>query len=212
MKVSVSILSLEKNIRKHINMLGETSADYIHLDIMDSDFVPNKSWNYNEVKLLVKDVEKPFDVHLMVCDLKSYIDDFKQLNPEYITFHLEAVENPDYYIDYIKSLGIKVGISIKPDTDTTKLLPYLKKIDLVLVMSVNPGFGGQKFIDESILKIEYLSRVRYDNDYSYIISVDGGINDVTIRRVSEADMVVSGNYIVSSDNYEEAIESLRLKR
>ncbi len=211
MKVSVSILSLEQNIRKEVNKLAQTSADYMHLDIMDKEFVKNRSWNYKEIKLLLKGVKKPYDVHLMVCDLKSYIDDFKKLKPEFITFHLEAIDDIDFYINYIKKLKIKVGLSIKPDTDITKLLPYLDKIDLVLVMSVHPGFGGQKFIDESIFKVEYLTQVRMDNDYNFMISVDGGVDDVTVRRVAEADMVVSGSYITSSDNYEEAIESLRLK-
>lgn len=211
MKVSVSILSLKEKINENIKMLNNTNVDFFHLDIMDDVFVNNKTWAYNEIKPLVKDVTKPFDVHLMVCDLKSYIDSFKKLNPKYITFHYEAVEDVSYFIKYIKDLDIKVGLSIKPDTDISVLYPYMKDLDLILVMSVNPGHGGQDFIEGTTKKIDELIKKRKENNYDYLISVDGGINDKTVHKVKKADIVVSGSYVVSSENYANAIDFLKLK-
>lgn len=208
MKVSTSILSIKDNLQEKVKMIDNTNTDYIHLDIMDGLFVPNKTWEYTFVEDLVKTLKTPLDVHLMVNNLDTYINDFSKLDPEYITFHFEATNDINRYINLIKSYNIKVGIAIKPNTKVELLEPYLKDIDLVLVMSVEPGFGGQKFIPSSANKIKQLKQL---NNYNYVIEVDGGINDDTILFVKEAgvDIAVSGSYITNNDNYELKISSLK---
>ena len=211
MKVSTSILSIKDNLKENIEKLDNSSTDYIHLDIMDGIFVPNSTWEYSVVRNLVEHVKKPLDVHLMVSDLDNYIRNFSQLKPDYITFHLEATDDTLKYINMIKEQGIKVGLSIKPSTSIESLKPYLNEIDLVLVMSVEPGAGGQSYIPSSTDKIIELTKLREEYAYNYIIEVDGGINEETIYFVKQAgaDMVVSGSYIINCDDYEERILSLK---
>ena len=144
----------------------------------------------------------------MTYDLIDHIDNYKNLNPDYITFHIEATKNPILIIDHIKKNNIKVGISLKPDTDIKKIKPYLSVIDLVLVMSVEPGYGGQEFIDVTD-KIEELKKLRDEYNYNYLIEVDGGINNKTAKLVNDADIVVVGSYITSSDNYKTAIDRIK---
>lgn len=208
MKVSTSILSVKENLKMSIDKLNNTNTDYIHLDIMDGIFVENKTWTVDDIKELLIDNTKPLDIHLMVSDVKKYINDFSTLKPKYITFHYEAVEDIDEIIDYIKNLGIKVGLAIKPSTDVKNIYPYLSKIDLVLVMSVNPGMGGQEFMFPSISKINDLKEYKTNNNLNYIINVDGGINGNTINLVKNADMVVSGSFITNND-YQESIDRLK---
>ena len=209
MKISASFLSIKEDIQNKIKKLDDSNIDYIHLDIMDNIFVPNITFNFNEMNELLKDTKHMKDVHLMVKDVKSYINDYKNLNPEFITFHLEAVDNVKEIIDYIKSFNIKVGISIKPNTKVEELLEYLPLIDLVLVMSVEPGFGGQKFMANSIEKLEKLYDIKKENNYHYLIEVDGGINSDNVKFLNKADILVVGSYITNNDNYEEAINNLR---
>ena len=213
MKLSVSILSFKNDdsINKNIEKLNACLIDYIHLDIMDGNFVPNKTWTIDEVRKISTLKSSKLDVHLMVEDVKKYVNEFASINPQYITFHYEAVKNPMEIITLIKSYNIKVGISIKPETDVNCLLPFLDFIDLVLVMSVNPGFGGQQFLLSSKQKIDSLLELRNQNNYKYIIEVDGGINDETIEYCHNCDMVVVGSYITKNSNYEENIKSLKLK-
>lgn len=209
MKISASFLSIKDNLKNSIVKLDHSAIDYLHLDIMDNKFVPNITWSFDEIKELLDETNKPKDVHLMVEDVIKYVDLYSLLNPEYITFHLEAVENIRYTIEYIKSKKIKVGISIKPNTSVDELLEYLGDIDLVLVMSVEPGFGGQKFIDNSIQKVNKLSSIRKQHNYNYLIEIDGGINDANIQKLDKTDIVVVGSYITNSDNYDEAISRLK---
>ena len=200
MKLSVSILGIKDDIEK-IREIEKIRADYIHLDIMDGEFVSNKVAmfaNYN----------KTLDIHLMVNDVKEYIDKYKLLNPEYLTFHYEVVDNPKEIIDYIHSLGIKAGISIIPITPVDSIIPYLKDIDLVLIMSVVPGKGGQTYIESSTDKINKLYELK--QQYNYQIEVDGGINNETIKYVKNADIVVVGSYITKSENYSEKIDEILL--
>lgn len=193
MKLSISFLSISDNKEK-INKLNEVNSDYIHYDVMDGIFTEKKSLTYDEMKNL--NLNKPKDVHLMVKDVKKYIDEFKNLNPEYITFHVETNVNSKEMIDYIHSFGIKAGISINPETDINEVLPYLKDIDLVLVMSVHPGKGGQSFIDVSD-KINKLNELKKESEF--LIEVDGGINNETINYCKDADIVVVGSYITNDD-------------
>lgn len=212
MKLSVSILSMKDqfDIKENIKKLNNCNIDFLHIDIMDGKFVKNSTWNCLDVKNILPNNSKPLDIHLKVEDIEKYINDFSILNPKYITFHLEATDNPIKIIKLIKEKNIGVGISIKPNTDVSKLLPYLSLVDLVLVMSVEPGQGGQKFLDNSVEKINYLYQVRNDKNYNYVIEVDGGVNNTTIENCRKCDIVVVGSYI-TKNNYEESIKSLNLK-
>lgn len=201
MKIAVSILNIKDDISRIIEV-ENSSTDYIHLDIMDGKFVSNTT----EMNRIYR---KPLDIHLMVYDVKSYIDSYKDLSPEYITFHYEAVDNPKEIIDYIHSVGSKAGISISPGTDVEMIDSYLPFIDLVLIMSVIPGKGGQKFIPNSINKINQLCEKRSKNLYNYQIEVDGGINRETLSLVKNVDIAVIGSYITNSINYQEVIREIK---
>lgn len=206
MKISASFLKIQ-NDKEKIRKL-DLLSDYMHFDIMDGNFVSASTVSYEVMKENTSEILKPKDIHLMVEDIYSYVDTYKELSPEFITFHYEVADDVQSVIDYIKSFGIKPGISINPDTEVTVLNPYLDKIDLVLVMSVFPGKGGQEFIDISD-KLDYLNQYREINDLNYMIEVDGGINDMTIEKVKKADMAVVGSYITDSDDYESQFERLR---
>ena len=204
MKVSVSILSLKEKNR--LRELEDCHPDFIHIDVMDGEFVDNKSYPYEVVKDMVDDYA--YDVHLMVKDVYKYIDMYKTISPRCIIFHYEAVKDVLHVIKYIKLFNIKVGIAINPETNVQLLKPYLDKIDLILVMSVIPGAGGQEFMDISY-KVDYLSILREDNYYSYKIEVDGGINDETIEKIKNADIAVVGSFITDSDNMKAQVKKVR---
>ena len=206
MKVSVSFIKSKYNERETIRFIDQTNADYLHVDVMDGKFVTEKNYTFGQIKEYVKETSKKLDVHLMCENPHKYIKDFALLNTEYLIFHLETVNNPEEIINEIHSYGIKCGISIKPDTEVIKLKPYLEKIEQVLVMSVEPGAGGQEFMPEIIQKIDDLKTLGLTN---FLISVDGGINESTIDYVRNADMVVSGSFVCLSDNYQEQINKLR---
>jgi ribulose-phosphate 3-epimerase len=205
MKISVSFIKSKYKEIETIKKIDETNADYLHVDLMDGKFTEKKNYDLKMIYNFAKYTKKPLDIHLMVNDPKKYISDLALLNTMYITFHLEAVSKPMDLINLIHSYGLKCGISIKPETPITALKPYLDIIDQVLVMSVNPGAGGQSFMMESINKINELKKF----NKNFIISVDGGINDETINYVKMADMVVSGSFVCMSDNYQKQINILR---
>lgn len=211
MKVAVSILSMKENPKECVRKINKTNADYIHLDIMDGIFVSNSTWNIEEAENIISDNNKELDVHLMVHDLDKYINEFIRLKPKYITFHYEITKQIDKYITLLKENNIGCGISIKPDTDVSVLEPWLSYLDLVLIMSVEPGIGGQKFMNSSLDKISWLRHKREVYNANYLIEVDGGINDTTALQVKEAgaDMVVSGSYITNGQNYQDKIDTLR---
>ena len=199
MKLALSVLQIKDE--EKLKSIKNLDVDYIHLDIMDGIFVPNKT---DDISDIIKTLDKPIDVHLMVSDIISYINKYALLNPEFITFHVEAVDNPLEIINYIKSKNIKVGISIKPNTSIDKIKDYLDLVDLVLVMSVEPGYGGQKYLDSVTYKINELKS--YNGKFK--IEVDGGINDETIKNVSLCDIVVVGSYITNGD-YETQIKKIK---
>lgn len=209
MLISVSYLSSYYSKEKTIYYLEKTSADYIHVDLMDGGFVPTKNFTIEEVLKLLKNHEKPLDIHLMTFDPIIYIDDLAQLNPEYITFHIEATKDIIKTIEKIKRKNIKVGLTIKPDTDLLELIPYLSFIDLVLIMSVNPGAGGQSFIPSSLERLKELKQIRDENNLSFKISMDGGINEEVIKELTDLDIAVSGSYVCKSLDYEKQIKQLR---
>ena len=205
--LSVSILGIKENTKENIQKLDKLNIDYIHIDIMDGIFVKNKTWQYEEIKDYLNTKTK-LDIHLMVSDIEKYINQFKNLNPNNITYHYEATKDNLKIINMIKNNNIKVGISIKPDTEINEIKHLLKYVDLVLVMSVEPGAGGQKFIENSTNKINKLYEIRKKYNYNYLIEVDGGINDTTKEKVKNADILVVGSFITSG-NYEEQINKIK---
>jgi len=207
--ISTSILSIKDELDKNLKKLDLTSTDFMHVDVMDGIFVDNISVAYDVYEELLEDCNTPIDVHLMVSDVKKYIDLYRELKPVIMTFHYEAVDNHRDVIDYIRSCGIKVGMSIKPDTKVDDILEILPYLDVVLVMSVEPGKGGQEFIYDSPVKINELDRLRKEQNYSYLIEVDGGVNDITSKLCNNADILVVGSFITNSDNYEEQIEKIK---
>lgn len=206
--ISASFLDIKEPKCEEVTKLNNLDIDYLHLDVMDGIFVDNKTYSYEEFKDILKFTTKPKDIHLMVSDVKKYIDEFSKLKPEFITFHYEAVSEVSSVINYIKNLGIKVGMSIKPSTDISEISKYLDYIDLILVMSVEPGKGGQTFMEESVKKINQLYNLREKEGYKYLIEVDGGINNETIKKCENADIYVVGSYITKQD-YIEALKKLR---
>ena len=206
MKVSVSVLKEYDNLINAVKKVNESHADFLHVDVMDGDFVNNKKFPIEVVKDIKKISKKPLDVHLMVNDY-DMIKKYASLLPCYLSFHVEII-NDISLINYVKSLGIKVGLAINPETDVEVLIPYLKNIDFVLFMSVTPGAGGQTFKMETVSKIKKIKSIAPSN---LIISIDGGVNDKTIDLCKNAgcDMVVSGSYITDSLNYDDRIRILR---
>lgn len=201
MKVSVSFLSSVLKPNVIIDKINNTNADFVHVDVMDGKFVDNKTYSIGEILKLSNYMKKPMDVHLMVNNPKKYIEKLALLNVEYITFHYESVKNVEDVIDLIHNCGLKVGISIKPSTNASEIINYLDKLDLVLVMSVEPGKSGQSFMNSVLYKIESLKKVIDEKGYKTVISVDGGINEETARLVKDkgADMVVSASYLHDGD-------------
>lgn len=203
--VSVSILGSSDKLEA-VRLLNGTSCDFIHIDVMDGEFVANKAFSMSLVRKINRITEKSMDVHLMVRDVEMYVKRLRGMNIGYVTFHIEAVRDMDIggIIGSIRDMGYGVGVSIKPDTDIGVLRGIIDIVDMVLVMSVEPGKGGQEFMIESVARIKEIRRMRRD----VIISVDGGINDMTSFLV-DTDMVVVGSYITSSSDFEERIERVR---
>lgn len=209
MKVSASFLSCKKIIPA-IKKLSLTDVDYIHVDFIDGKFVAGKKIPFRKLKKIRKVSSKRLDAHLMTNKLRKYIRKFAMLNCEYITFHIEVGKDIEKYIQMIHSYGIKCGLAINPDTSIEELKPYLSMVDMVLVMSVVPGYGGQSFITDVIDKVKKLRNYLASNDLNVVINVDGGINDKTVKDIRRyVDMVVSGSYITNSLDYQEKINCLR---
>ncbi len=209
--VSPSILSSDfSNLGRDIRFMEKSGADWIHIDVMDGHFVPNLTIGAPVVKSIRKVTEMPFDVHLMIENPQKYVKDFADAGADIITFHYEAVKRNEILdlAHYIKSFNIKAGLSIKPKTNPEEILQYLPYFDLILVMTVEPGFGGQKFIKECAEKIDLIKRFAPEN---LIVQVDGGINSETARICTElgANSLVAGSYIFNSQDYAQAINSLR---
>ena len=211
MIVAPSILSADfSKLLQEVQEIREYGAKFLHIDVMDGHFVPNITMGPVVYKDLKGKVDLVFDVHLMITDPLKYAKDFVLAGADYITFHYEAVTEPLEAIETIKKLGVKVGLSVKPNTPIevlSNLLPYL---DMVLVMSVEPGFGGQKFISNALDKIAYLSAQKKQYHYHYYIEVDGGINNETARLCKEmgCEVIVAGTYIFGSDDRKAAIKGL----
>jgi ribulose-phosphate 3-epimerase len=211
-KISPSILSADfSKLGAEIQEIEKAGADYIHIDVMDGSFVPNITIGNEVVKSLRKVSKLPFDVHLMINNPDAHVKAFADAGADIITIHAEASTHLDRSIELIKSFGKKVGISLVPSTHENVLDYVLDKIDLVLVMSVNPGFGGQSFLHSQLRKISEIRQKINNLGKKIEIEVDGGINEETAKLVvaAGADVLVSGSYIFKSGNYAKAIESLR---
>ena len=210
--ISVSFLT-SKDIPKTLKKLNDTDAEFIHLDVMDGKYVNNKTLPFSEVKHIYEFTDKRLDVHLMVESPSKYIKNYASLNTEYISIHLDTKEDLLANLKLIKSYGIKAGVAINPDEEVSLLIPYLPYIDLILVMGVNPGMGGQKFISKTIDKLKELQVLRkeYPN-FNFKISVDGGVNNIIASRIiNYTDIIVSGSYVLNSNDYQKQINSLRIK-
>lgn len=202
MILSCSYLS-SKDKENTIKELNKTVIDYIHVDVMDGEFVSNETLDFNRLRNYFYDNKKNLDVHLMVKNVKLYVELYSLLNPKYITFHIEN-GNTLELINYVKNKNIRVGLAVNPDTDVDMIKPFLDKVDLILVMSVVPGRGGQSFIELSLDKIRKIRRLNKD----IVISVDGGINNINIKKIKEAgaSMSVIGSYITNNDINEKVRE------
>lgn len=207
MKISTSILN-SKNREQSILELNDTKTEYIHIDVMDGIFVSDTQYSIEEIKRLNDISKKQLDVHLMVEDPMKYINELANLNIKYITFQVEIDKDINEIIDTIRNLGYKPGLAIKPDTNLDVLTPYLYKIDLILVMSVEPGKGGQAFLEETPKRIEEVNKIKKSLT---LIEVDGGINDKTIYKLKKANIAVVGSYIINSENYDTTIKKLLKK-
>ena len=207
MKVSASFLS-SKNIPKDLLALDKTDVDFIHVDIMDGKFVPNKTMPFSEMKNIYKYTSKRLEVHLMVSDPIDYIKKYAELNTECIIIHVE-IDDPTKSLELIKKYSIKAGLAIKPNTPISDLVPYLPYIDEILVMSVEPGAGGQSFIEKSEDRINEVRDLLNEYNIKALINVDGGINDTTVKKCYNCDIVTSGSFVVCSNDFQEKISSLR---
>lgn len=205
--LAANFANLEKEIRK-VEMAG---VDLIHCDVMDGKFVPNITFGPIVINAVKKITRLPLDVHLMIEKPDDFLDDFIKAGASYLTVHQESVVHLHRTITRIKDLGAKAGVSINPSTPVNSLCEILEFVDLVLVMSVNPGFGGQKFIESSLKKIRDLKSIREENNYNYLIEVDGGVDTNTITKLKNAgvDVFVAGSAIFSKDNVTAAALELK---
>ena len=211
MLVSPSLLSADfGNLERDVKMINATDATYIHIDIMDGVFVPNISFGFPVLKYIKKAADKPLDVHLMIVEPQKFIDEVKAMGAEIMTVHYEACLHLDRVIHQIKDMGMKAGVSLNPSTPVSLLKNIIGDIDVVLLMSVNPGFGAQKFIPYTLDKVRELRALIDSTGSKAIIEIDGGVNADTGKLLAEAgcDMLVAGNYVFSAANPAEAVRTL----
>jgi ribulose-phosphate 3-epimerase len=210
--ISPSVLSCDfANIQRDVEMINNSSADWFHVDVMDGVFVPNISFGFETIKAIKRHAKKPLDVHLMIADANRYIDEFKQAGADILTVHFEACPHLHRTIQAIKSAGMKAGVALNPHTPVDLLQDIVSELDLVLIMSVNPGFGGQQFIPQSLLKVEQAKNLIHRCGSHALLEVDGGVN---IRTGSElvkagADVLVSGSFIFASPDPIQTIKEFK---
>jgi len=207
--VAPSILSADfANLEKELNAITKAGADWVHVDVMDGHFVPNITIGIPVVEALNKVSTLPLDVHLMIEKPERYIEEFVKAGSDYLTIHVEATEKPHEVLRRIRALGAKAGITLRPGTSLDDIKPYLSEADLVLVMTVEPGFGGQSFMMDQVEKMKVLREERERLGLSYLIEVDGGVNEKTLAYCKDADVLVAGSYVFRND-YQKAIQSLK---
>ncbi len=213
MKVAPSILSADfGNLQRDVEEICNAGCDFVHVDVMDGHFVPNLTIGPVVVSAVAACATKPLDIHLMVENNTFFVELFAPLKPEYISFHIEEEKHPHRLIQKIRSLGIKPAIVLNPHTPPESIEFLLKNLDMVLLMSVNPGFGGQSFIDSVIEKASRLNVMRNKINSNCLIEVDGGVNDKNIKLLKDAgvDVVVAGSYVFKNSDRKKAIESLQI--
>lgn len=213
MKVSPSLLSANfANLMPDLEMINESEADYLHLDVMDGVFVPNISFGFPVMKAVAKHCRKPLDVHLMIVEPQKWISQVRDLGAEIMNVHQEACLHLHSCVQQIHAAGMKAGVTICPATPVSTLVDIIGDLDLVLIMSVNPGFGGQPFIEHSVEKVRELRQLIDRTGSKALIEVDGGVNADTGARLAQAgaDILVAGSYVFSAKSPDEAIRSLKV--
>ena len=213
MLVAPSILSADfGNLEKEIKAICEAGCDLVHVDVMDGHFVPNLTIGPVVVEPVSKVSSKPLDIHLMVENNNFFVDLFASLKPKYLSFHIESEKHPHRLIQKIRSLGISPAITLNPHTKVEDIEYLLQDLDMVLLMSVNPGFGGQKFIPTILEKAKTLKELINKRNPNCLIEVDGGVSDKNIKELKDAgvDIVVAGSFIFGSGDYKKAIDSLKI--
>jgi ribulose-phosphate 3-epimerase len=208
--IAPSLLSADfARLAEEIERVTKAGADWIHVDVMDGHFVPNLTLGAPIVKCLRPVSKLPLDCHLMIENPEKYIGDFAQAGADYITIHVEATKDPLACLKQIRELGVKPGITLRPATPVEELFPFLAHVDLILVMTVNPGFGGQKFMADQVSKIDRLRAELKRIGHKALIEVDGGISPETAPQVRNADVLVAGNAVFKAGDYGEAIRKLK---
>lgn len=214
-KISPSLLSADFSmLGKEVERISKSGADMIHIDVMDGNFVPNLTIGADVIKSIKNYSTIPLDVHLMINNPGKYIQHYLEAGADFVTFHIEAARNHlviKEIVSQIKAQKKNVGIALKPDTNLDLIKDLIEEIDLLLIMTVEPGFGGQKFMENQLVKISYAKRLKDSFNKNLIISVDGGINKLTSAQAinAGADMLVSGSYLLSQNNLKDAVENLR---
>ncbi len=210
--ISPSVLACDfANLQSEVELINQSNADWFHIDIMDGVFVPNISFGFPVMKAIAKHATKPLDVHLMIVNPDNYIKDCKDAGATWVTVHYEACTHLHRTIQAIKAEGMKAGVALNPHTPVTVLEDVINDLDLVLIMSVNPGFGGQKFIEHAIEKVAKLKRMIKDKGANTLIEVDGGVNNLTGKKLllAGADALVAGSYVFKSENPTATIDVLK---
>ena len=210
--ISPSVLSCDfANIQRDVEMINNSSADWFHVDVMDGVFVPNISFGFPVVEAIKKHATKPLDVHLMIVNPDQYIETFKKAGADLLTVHYEACTHLHRTIQVIKANGMKAGVALNPHTSVSVLEDVIEELDLVLIMSVNPGFGGQKFIPHACKKVAQLKKMSQEHNASTLLEVDGGVNLETGKLLLDAgaDALVAGSFVFNSANPTQTIQDLK---